>query len=332
MEKKTQKHGKSVVKMRDVAALAKVSIATVSRYLNGNLDRMSSETADRVADAIDKLDYVPNSAARQMVKKSSGLVAVVAGNIDDFFSTEMFKGVNAMLESKGYIGVLFDSNSDLDREKHLMQIVSNQYFDGAILQPYNTVQVIRETIKRPMPIVMADREIEQSPWPQVVTNNYDVARQATQYYKDKGFKRVIMITSSLSMAANRRDRYHGIQSVINNIDVLEVSEKSYNHKKVLEQLTTLINGSQEDTLIFALKERWLTEFIPRLFYKGLIDNQHVAVTGFSDTGTAQYIDPQTKLIAQDPYLIGASSGEIMLNMLEGKHQDPEKIVVPAKFG
>jgi LacI family kdg operon repressor len=332
MEKKSQKHGNSVVKMRDVAALADVSIATVSRYLNGNLDRMSTETANRVADAIDKLNYVPNSAARQMVKKSSGLVAVIAGNIDDFFSTEMFKGVNAMLESKGYVGVLFDSNSDLDREKRLMQIVSNQIFDGAILQPYNAVSVIQDTIKRPMPIVIADREIEQSPWPQIVTNNYEIARQATQYYKDKGFKRVIMITSSLTMAANRRDRYYGIQSVINNIDVLEVSEKSYNHKKVLQQLVTLINGSQEDTLIFALKERWLTEFIPRLFYKGLIDDKHVAVTGFSDTGTAQYIDPKTKLISQDPYLIGADSGEVMVNLLEGKKQEPEKIIVPAKFG
>ncbi|GAA3200016.1 LacI family DNA-binding transcriptional regulator [Lentilactobacillus kefiri] len=332
MEKKSQKHGNSVVKMRDVAALADVSIATVSRYLNGNLDRMSTETANRVADAIDKLNYVPNSAARQMVKKSSGLVAVIAGNIDDFFSTEMFKGINAMLESKGYVGVLFDSNSDLDREKRLMQIVSNQIFDGAILQPYNAVSVIQDTIKRPMPIVIADREIEQSPWPQIVTNNYEIARQATQYYKDKGFKRVIMITSSLTMAANRRDRYYGIQSVINNIDVLEVSEKSYNHKKVLQQLVTLINGSQEDTLIFALKERWLTEFIPRLFYKGLIDDKHVAVTGFSDTGTAQYIDPKTKLISQDPYLIGADSGEVMVNLLEGKKQEPEKIIVPAKFG
>ncbi len=100
-----------------------------------------------------------------------------------------------------------------------MQIVSNQIFDGAILQPYNAVSVIQDTIKRPMPIVIADREIEQSPWPQIVTNNYEIARQATQYYKDKGFKRVIMITSSLTMAANRRDRYYGIQSVINNIDV-----------------------------------------------------------------------------------------------------------------
>ncbi len=94
----------------------------------------------------------------------------------------------------------------------------------------------------------------------------------------------------------------------------------------------MINGSQEDTLIFALKERWLTEFIPRLFYKGLIDDKHVAVTGFSDTGTAQYIDPKTKLISQDPYLIGADSGEVMVNLLEGKKQEPEKIIVPAKFG
>jgi LacI family kdg operon repressor len=332
MEKNRHEKGQSTVKMRDVAALAGVSIATVSRYLNGNLDRMSQATAERVADAIKKLNYVPNSAARQMITKSSGLVAVIAGNIDDFFSTEMFKGINAMLESEGYIGVLFDSNSDMARERHLMQIVSNQIFDGVILQPYNSVQVIQETIKRPMPIVLADREIDQSPWPQIVTNNYEISRKTTQYYKDRGFERVIMITSSLSMAANRRDRYYGIQSVINHIDVLEVSEKSYNHRKVLQELMALINGSKENTLIFALKERWLTEFIPRLFYKGLIDNQHVAVTGFSDTGTAQYIDPQTKLIAQNPYLIGASSGEVMANLLQGKPQKPEKIVVPAKFG
>lgn len=332
MGKTHQSKDKSVVKMKDVAALANVSIATVSRYLNGNLSRMSEETANRVADAVNKLNYVPNSAARQMITKSSGLIAVIVGNIDDFFSTELFKGISAMLESKGYVGVLFDSNSDIEREKHLMSIISSQMFDGLIIQPYNSVSTIQQTIRRPMPIVIVDREIADSPWPQVVTNNFEASKDATQYYKEHGFTRVIVLTSNLSVAANRRDRYHGILAAINNVEVLEVSEKSYNHKIILKKLKEMINNSDENTLIFALKERWLTEFIPRLFYQGLIDNKHVAVTGFADTGIAQFIDPQTKLIAQNPYLLGASSGEVMTNILLGENDIPNNVVVPAKFG
>ncbi|WP_369473059.1 LacI family DNA-binding transcriptional regulator [Secundilactobacillus kimchicus] len=77
--------------MKDVAALADVSIATVSRFLNGNLDRMSSTTAAKIKDAIEKLNYVPNSAARQMITKASKMVAVVVANIDDYSQQNYLK-------------------------------------------------------------------------------------------------------------------------------------------------------------------------------------------------------------------------------------------------
>jgi LacI family kdg operon repressor len=98
-------------------------------------------------------------------------------------------------------------------------------------------------------------------------------------------------------------------------------------------LEELLKTSKEKTVIFALKERWITEFVPSLFYNGYIDNKNVAVTGFADTKLAKYIDPQTKLIAQDPYLLGASSGEVMTDILLNLDVKLEnKIVVPAKFG
>lgn len=98
--------------IKDVAALAKVSTATVSRFLNGNLDRMSAATAERVRVAIDKLKYVPNSAARQMTTKSSNLIALIVSNSDDYFSAELFKGMSSILESNGYIATMLDSDSD----------------------------------------------------------------------------------------------------------------------------------------------------------------------------------------------------------------------------
>lgn len=332
MVKKGKLKTSDAVTMKDVAALANVSIATVSRFLNGDLSRMSADTAEIVKGAIDKLNYVPNSAARQMITKSSGLVAIIVANIDDFFSTELFKGISAMLESKGYVGVLFDSNSDVEREKELMTIVSTHTFDGLIIQPFNSVKVISDTVRRNIPIVIVDREIEQSPWPQVVTNNYDAAKNAAKYFRDKGYTHAIVLTSDLSLATNRRERYRGIVSEIPNTTLIEVSEKSYNHKKISKMLEEILKASNEKTIIIALKERWITEFIPSLFYKGYIDNKNVAITGFADTNLAKYIDPQTKLITQNPYLIGASAAEVISDKLLNLDVKIEnKIIIPAKL-
>lgn len=121
--------------MKDVAQLAGVSITTVSRFLNGNFKKMSSETADKIKNAIEKLNYIPNAAARQMVTNSSNLIAVIVSNIDDYFSTELFKGASSILEANGYMAVLFDSNTSSDKERQIIKTTSTYNFDGLIFQP-----------------------------------------------------------------------------------------------------------------------------------------------------------------------------------------------------
>ncbi|MES5891210.1 LacI family transcriptional regulator [Lacticaseibacillus paracasei] len=326
-------NSKSQANIKDVAALAMVSTATVSRYLNGNLKRMSTATATRVKAAIEKLNYVPNAAARQMITKQSQLIALIVGNTDDYFSTELFKGVSSILEANGYIGTMFDSDSDIVREKHLMETVNSHGFDGLIIQPFSTVSEIKTLMSRDVPIVLADRETPQAPWPQVVTNNFDAAKQATAYFVRQGFTHFIVLTSELAVATNRRERYRGIKAAAQNVDVLEVSESSYNHKRIHKQLIELLMKDTERTVIFSLKERWLLEFIPNLVLEGYVDNIKATATAFADTETARRIEPKLKLISQDPFLLGASAGEVMVNDLTG-HSDRNQavIVVPAKFG
>ena len=71
--------------IRDVAKVADVSVATVSRFLNGKTQKMSDQTAERIRVAIKKMNYVPNSAAREMARNSSRIIAVLAANIADYF-------------------------------------------------------------------------------------------------------------------------------------------------------------------------------------------------------------------------------------------------------
>lgn len=324
-----EKHSANI---RDVAALAKVSTATVSRFLNGDLNRMSEKTAERVRQSIDKLNYVPSSAARQMKTRSSKLIALIVANTDDYFSTELFKGVSSILESNGYIGTMLDSDSDLQREGKLMKAVNNNTFDGLIIQPFSTIRKIESTVKREVPIVIVDRETPQAPWPQVVTNNFEASRDATNYFLSKGYSHFIVLTSGLSAAANRRERYLGVLSSAKNVDVVEVSEASYNHRHVYKKLINLLKASDEKTVIFALKERWLLEFIPNLIIQGYLDNDKLTATGFADTDMAKRLEPKLKLISQNPFLIGAISAEVMIRSLKSGKQEEDVIVVPAKFG
>lgn len=319
--------------MKDVAALAGVSIATISRYLNGETNRMSKVTAAKVAAAIEKLNYVPNSSARQMITKSSKMIAVITANIDDYFSSELFKGISSILESQGYIGVLFDADSDNDREKKLLEVIGRQVFDGLIIQPVNDPQTIQQALRRQLPVVVVDREMDTGTWPQVVTDNYQIARQATQHFLDEGRTHIIVLTSDVHLARTRQERYRGILSVADNVDTIEVSETSYNHSAVYQQLKTALTRSTERTLIFALKERWFLEFIPDLINEGLLDGQQVTATGFADTDIARRLAPNTQLITQNPYLMGASAAELLLQELQDPKLDlsHQKLIQPAKF-
>lgn len=317
--------------IKDVAALAGVSTATVSRYLNHDLSRMSEKTAEKVQDAITKLNYVPNLVARQMITKSSKMIAVLISNIDDYFSTELFKGVSSMLESKGYIAVMFDSNSDAAREQKLLKTIGSRMFDGLIIQPINNSHIVQESLGRKIPIVVVDRGFQSSPWPQVIADNYQSARTATKFFLDQGYKHVVVLTSELNSVSSRLERYRGIKSLTDDVDIIQIDENSYNQSAIFKELVQKIDRVKEDTLIFALKERWLLEFVPSLTMKSRIEDRRLAITGFADTKMVTQLDPNLHLVTQRPFLMGASSAELMIQGLNSDEEVQQEVIIDSKF-
>lgn len=321
------------VNIKDVAAKADVSIATVSRFLNGKTERMSKETALRVQNAIQELDYVPNDAARQMITRKSKLIAVIVADIDDYFATEMFKGISSILDAKGYTAVLFDSDSNKARELELIKIVGEKLFDALIIQPItNKESEIKAVLKREIPIVVVDRELSDITVSTVRTNNFDISKKVTNYYLRQGYEKVIIVTGEIVGISTREERYAGIKSVCNNIMLVEVPEKDLKLTDTYETLKNILISSDERTVVFSLKERWLLHLIPRLMADGFMNRYGVAITGFSDTDVIKAINPSVSLINQNPYLQGASAAELLFDELNtGRINGPQKIVISAKF-
>lgn len=319
--------------IKDVASKANVSIATVSRFLNGKTERMSKETASKVQNVIKELNYVPNDAARQMITKKSRMIATIVSDVDDYFATEMFKGISSILDAQGYTAVLFDSDSNKDKEQGILKIIGEKSFDGLIMQPILRKEAdLRDAVRRDMPIIIVDRELSDSSLANVVTNNFEISQQVTRYYLNQGFDQVIIITGEVTGISTREERYNGIKSVSSDTTLIEVIDGDTKLNQTYAELKNRLIRDDKRTLVFALKERWLLYLLPKIIADGFMVNQRVAVTGFSDTEVIKAINSGTSLINQNPFLLGASAAELLLNGLNGETNiKNKKIIIPAEF-
>lgn len=319
--------------IKDVASKANVSIATVSRFLNGKTERMSKETASKVQNVIKELNYVPNDAARQMITKKSRMIATIVSDVDDYFATEMFKGISSILDAQGYTAVLFDSDSNKAKEQGVLRIIGEKSFDGLIMQPILRKEAdLRDAVRRDMPIIIVDRELSDSSLANVVTNNFEISQQVTRYYLNQGFDQVIIITGEVTGISTREERYNGIKSVSSDTMLIEVIDGDTKLNQTYAELKNRLIRDDKRTLVFALKERWLLYLLPKIIADGFMVNQRVAVTGFSDTEVIKAINSGTSLINQNPFLLGASAAELLLNELNGETNiKNKKIIIPAEF-
>lgn len=318
--------------INDIAERAGVSIATVSRYLHGRLEKMSDKTANRIKQIIEETGYVPNASAVQLMTQRSGLIAIVAADVDDYFSTEFFKGASSILEAESYTGVLFDTNSSVKREASLLDRISQQNFDGVIMQPISADnEVLQKHIKKNLPVVLVDRETTGGDYDMVVTDNEQAAKRAAQHYRDQGFANVVVISEPIANVSTRTARWRGVQAVYPDAQMIEIA-----HAGIIgaEQVQAIISQLPTDdpTVVFFFKERLMLEILPHMIRENVLTAQ-LQVTGFSDTKLARDLNPNVKLIQQNPFLMGASAAELLLRRLDKKatKTQTEKIVIAATY-
>ncbi|MBA1434058.1 LacI family DNA-binding transcriptional regulator [Bombilactobacillus bombi] len=320
------------VNIKDVAQLAQVSTATVSRYLHGQLNRMAPTTAQKVAAAIEKLNYVPNAAAQQLITNRSKTIAVVVANAADSFSTAIFKGACSVLEAADYIPVMLDTNSDQNTENKLINAVGLGTYDGLILQPLSSdVPTIQAEVRRQMPIVTLDRQLDYSPWPQVIINNFTSSQKAAQYFKSEHYQQILILSASVAIASTRQERLQGIKSIYPQAALIEIDERHIEHEQVQHQIISFLQKQHQKTVLFSLKERWLLEFLPALISLGILQNKNIQISGFADTLLVSAIWPSAKMIQQNPFSMGQIAGKRLLQILNKDSSIQPLTVIPTTF-
>lgn len=197
-------------KIDDVAKLAQVSKSTVSRVLN-NRGYLSQNTIEKVYQAIEELNYRPNTIARQLYSNKTNIIGLIFPTVNNPFYAEMVEALEKKLFNRGFKVILGNSMNDPHKEEtYLLQLLSHQV-DGLIVGAHN--QDLKEYQKKNLPPIVAIDMNLNPEIPVVSSDNYQGGKIATQLLLKSGAKEIIHINGPASVkspAQKRRQAYEDV--------------------------------------------------------------------------------------------------------------------------
>lgn len=245
------------VTSRDVARLAGVSQATVSRVLHGSAN-IAPETRARVLAVFEETGYQPNAAATSMRTRRTGTIGVVVGRITNPFYPQVLDALGAELEPHGLRLILWDATTG-PGERAAIEAIDQQRIDGLVFTTATASSpALQHAIDRRAPIVLVNRVVEGQPCDQVDSANEDTARRIARYFADHGHTRVGMITASTdaSTAAARSSGFAGEAADLGlHLDERHVLDGGFSHEGGHAALERMLDvGIDPPTAVFAVND------------------------------------------------------------------------------
>ena len=306
--------------MKDVAQLAGVSTATVSRALM-NPEKVSSATRKRVEDAVLEAGYSPNSLARNLRRNESKTIIAIIPDICDPYYTEIIRGIEDAAMEHGYIVLLGDSGQQKRYENSLVNMVFAKQADGMLLLGTDLpFDVSKPEQKNLPPMVMACEFAPELELPTVHIDNLTSAFEVVNYLTQLGHKRIAQI-SGPETATLCKFRQQGYQQALRRAGIaMNPTYSSFGEftfaggAKSVRQLLSL---PEPPTAIFCHNDVMAIGAIQEAKRLGLRVPQDLSVVGFDDIQFAQYCDPPLTTISQPRYEIGRQAMLMMLEILRG---------------
>jgi LacI family transcriptional regulator, repressor for deo operon, udp, cdd, tsx, nupC, and nupG len=315
--------------IQDVAKLANVSAATVSRVINKS-SSVTEETRKIVQKAIDEMNYQPNLLGRNLRRTETSMVLVLVPNIANPFYSRIVKGIEDVSHSNGYNIMLCNTNSDSGREKVYLELLKNKLSDGIIFMATELNNDELSDIGAKFPVVQCCEYKEGVGVSLVSIDNYSASCKAVKHLLSLGHRKIGMI-SAQNRFLSTIQREAGYKSTLQNAgiayrkDFLKYGD--YSFKSGLRLANQLISMEDRPTAIFAISDIMAIGAMRAVKEKGLRVPEDVAVSGFDNISFAAMCDPPLTTISQPKYDIGRAAMELLLKQIRHEIKDVQNILL-----
>lgn len=324
------RYAKRRVTITDVAELAGVSIATVSKVLNGKDEHISAETREMVQDAVKELGYVPNDMARCLKDQNSKTIGLMLPDISNAFP-EMAQGAQDEAFVREYTMFFCSTGSNPIQEEKMLKTLISKMVDGIIYVSSNYETSGRLLTSLPVPCVAIDRQVPKNTNIGVVSiDNYQAMYDVAGLVASRGCRKVGYITADIAESPSK-ERCQGL------LDGLKAHGISFDRRLLysgvfgvetgyMGAMTLLEREPDIDCIICGNDLIAIgTMNVCQKMQKSIPSD--VKIVGFDDIFISRYLNPELTTVKQDAYRMGKCAAQMLIEHVE-EEKPLSKIVLP----
>ena len=318
---------KKKVTIKEVAAKSGVSIATVSQILNGNAEKFSPKTVEKVMNAKSSLDYQPDYFAQRMVMKKSKTIGVMIPDITNPFFAILLKGIEKVVYGQKYIVMLCDADFSVQKESEYLQELIRRGVDGFIIAS-STVsnQTLREQLsKNQIPYIVLDQKKSEGGSDEISTDDFTGGVVAANHLRELGHEKVAVIGPQ-DAPSNIQTRIEGFKTVYPEFLFVNQPLTREGGKQAAEKII-----ASEISAVFALNDEIALGLMYQLKHLGKVIPNDYSIVGYDNSPMSEYVTPALTTVSQPIFELGQIAAELLLERIRAPKQAWARKVLPVEL-
>lgn len=320
--------------IKEMAKLAGVSCATISRVLNDS-GYVKEDTRKKVMEIIREYNYTPNMIARSLSSKDSFNIGIIIPNVGEKQYGKILEGAAKETAKHGYSLVFMDSENDQKTEKKWLEEVKNQHMKGLVLVPVCSENkelrgALQELEEQGTAVVLTEKDVKNAGMDGVFADEFRGAYEGICRLVEKGCKKIAIILGQPEMDAVTEERYRGC------LQALEDNGISGAEKMVLreaEDLSRVFQGKKLPDAFLALNQIAADQCIRELFKCKKVGMEKIIFMGMDAENTAQVLGDEMISVEKDRRKQGKEAVKLLLEAFDAEENDRirgKRIMIPYK--
>ena len=304
----------------DVAKLAGVSTATVSRVINLP-ETVRNKTREKVTRAMKICNYKYNALARGFVTKQSNTIGLIIPTINNPVFAESTSGVQDYANQRKIQVILGNTYYSNEQEKNLVQTLREKQVDGLIITSTNPKgAIIKSLTDEGFPFVLLYSTVRKGSVSAVGIDNYQGGYQATDHLVKLGHERIGMVAGSFAISDRSFHRWHGYRQCLkdHNIayDKALLAQTDYSLTSGRDSMKKMLSFKKPPTAVFCSNDFLALGAMKGARELGLDLPEDLSIVGFDDIPIASYVIPELTTIRQPAYEMGKLGAELLFQCIQ----------------
>lgn len=320
------------VTIYDVAREARVSMATVSRVVNGN-QNVKPETRNKVNEVIKKLNYRPNAVARGLASKRTTTVGVIIPDISNVYYSQLARGLEDIATMYKYHSIISNSDNDPEKEKEIFNNLLSKQVDGIIFLGGTISEEIKELINQSsVPVVVSGTNGKDDHIASVNIDFKQAAEEAAQHMFEQGATKFALVGGDYSKKA-QDDVLQGLTKVLDQHQ-LELDEALHfsgkeSYKEGIKAFERLQDNMPD--AILSISDEQAIGILHSALDAGVKVPEDLQIVSFNNTRLVEMVRPQLSSVIQPLYDIGAVGMRLLTKYMNEEDIEEPNVILPHRI-